>query len=201
MRLSLEPSGDVDFRPVALRVRAAMKSASRNMVAAAQERALAKASLAACLDGSQGGRRWTLAATVGGGGASGAEASKAAARRAATLGCGGSMQRCSVEVAGTGERLRREEVGCCMSSKAMLWPEGPRRLFADDSYTSSGLGSDASRSSMNASAFGRGDIQGATAAPSFGESGVAGSGAGAFACEEDEMLRAESPDRRGVPTS
>ena len=34
MRISLHPSGDVDFRLVALRVRAAMKSASRNMLVA-----------------------------------------------------------------------------------------------------------------------------------------------------------------------
>ena len=175
------------------------------MVAPAwEERAPAEASsLAGPFDGWLAGRRCVLAATVGGGGASGAEASKAAARRAATRGCGGSMQRCSVEAAGTGERRSREEVGCSCSSNAMLWPERPRRLFADDSYTSSGSSSGALPMSMVSAAFTFatiGDtIQGAAVLPSLGETGVL-SGAGAFACDEVEMLSADKA-REGVPNS
>ena len=113
------------------------------------------------------------------------------------------MQRCSVEAAGTGERRSREEVGCSCSSNAMLWPERPRRLFADDSYTSSGSSSGALPMSMVSAAFTFatiGDtIQGAAVLPSLGETGVL-SGAGAFACDEVEMLSADKA-REGVPNS
>lgn len=131
---------------LALRVRAAMKSASRKILA------VGLTTRAGSGGGSSAGSVavWRCVLTDCGGSAaatfrtpSGARFSTfAAARSAAIRGCGGSITlgvaaAAEAEDVRTGERRMRLALLAPSSSRYMLWPCAPRRDLADDSYTTS----------------------------------------------------------------